>query len=58
MNFFGYAGFILCAYLLSFGWASNYVFSWERSMTPGQETAMLYSWGLFGLALASWRERD
>ena len=54
MNFFGYAGFILCAYLLSFGWAANYVFNWERSMTPGQETAMLYSWGLFGLALASW----
>jgi hypothetical protein len=54
MSFFGYTGFILCSYLLSFGWAGRYVFNWERQALPGQETAMMYNWILLGLALACW----
>jgi uncharacterized membrane protein len=55
LNFFGYAGFILCSYLLSFGWLGRYVFNWDRqTVQPGYETAMLYNWGLFALAIAGW----
>ena len=54
MSFFGFAGFIVCSYLLSFAWASRYVVNWERVPASQQGIAMAHSWTFFALAVAGW----
>jgi uncharacterized membrane protein len=54
MAFFGFAGFFVCSYLLSFHDAADDLLNW--ALHPGAQTAAaaVHSWGLFIVAAAAW----
>lgn len=51
LRFFGWAGFIACAFLLSFDDPARHALRWtpDHALTP-----QLYRWGLFVLAAVAW----
>jgi len=51
--FFGYAGFMICAYLMTFEFPARHILQWALPPDPGWG-AWLYRWGLPVGALAGW----
>jgi len=54
MIFFGYATFIVCAYLLSFHEAADDLLDWSRRLGPRAVVASVFGWSVFAAGLAAW----
>ena len=54
MSFFGYAAFLVCAYLLSFHQGASELLNWARHIGPETPMAATFSWSLFAAGLAGW----
>jgi hypothetical protein len=54
MAFFGWAAFLVCAYLLSFHEAADNLLDWSRSNGTDHLQAAVFSWSLFAVGLATW----
>jgi uncharacterized membrane protein len=53
--FFGWTGFLICAYILSFEGAADSVLRWGRDHGAAEGKGMwIYSWGLFAVAAVAW----
>lgn len=53
LGFFGWSGFLVCAYILSFDGAARGVLRWISRPEAGTVT-LLYRWLLFAFAAAAW----
>jgi len=54
LAFFGWAAFLVCAYLLSFHEAADDLLDWSRDHGSNPALAAAFGWGLFAVSLAGW----
>jgi uncharacterized membrane protein len=54
MAFFGFGGFFVCAYLLSFDEAADDLLSWARRPAARSSLAVMHAWAMFALAAGAW----
>lgn len=54
LEFFGFGGFVVCAYILSFDDNVRSLLDWSRRHASSSGTAPAFTWILFGLALSAW----
>jgi hypothetical protein len=54
MAFFGFAGFFVCSYLLTFHDAADDLLKWTRRPGVPADLAAIHSWVMFALAAAAW----
>lgn len=54
MRFFGWVGFLVCAYLLSFDKLADHLLDWRDGAASARDQLIAYRWAPFGLAVALW----
>ena len=54
MAFFGFAGFFVCTYLLTFHDAAGDLLNWSKRPGAHPSVAAVHSWAIFVLAAAAW----
>ena len=54
MAFFGWAGFAVCAYILSFKGAVDDMLRWTNAHDAGWASMVIYRWTFFALAALAW----
>ncbi len=54
IRFFGWAGFLVCAYLLSFDTLADDLLDWREGAGSARDQLIAYRWAPFGLAVALW----
>lgn len=52
--FFGFTGFLVCSYLLSFHRTADNLLDWNRHLGSDPALAALFGWVLFAASLAAW----
>lgn len=54
LEFFGYGGFVVCGYILSFDDSVRSLLDWAHRPAWGSGTAPVFAWTLFGVGLTAW----
>ncbi|MEO6005868.1 MAG: DUF2157 domain-containing protein [Opitutus sp.] len=54
MTFFGWSGFLICSYVLSFKEAVRHLLRWSNDHAPAAIVLWSYRWPLFAAALVAW----